>query len=173
MIHWMRGNIKNLGSDKILIFNDLFGIEAFSYSSDNFSEFFLKIVYQEKDRQIFAFTSMEEKFFFEELLSVTGIGPKTAFTLMKKKFYKDIIKAIEVEDKMFFKGISGLGKKTIDYLFLEIKKKQIITTTKEQELLEICQSLGFSKDKIYSAMQGLDLSLSIDSLVKNICKDLQ
>lgn len=172
MIHWMRGNFKNLGSDKILIFNEFFGVEAFSYNTDNSSEFFLKIIYQEKDRQIFAFTSFEEKKFFEELLTVTGIGPKTAFTLMKQKSYKDIIKAIEMEDKIFFKGITGLGKKTIDYLFLEMKKKQL-TTVKEQELLEICQNLGFSKDKIYSAMQGLDLSLSIDSLVKNICKDLQ
>jgi Holliday junction DNA helicase RuvA len=169
----MRGNTKNLGLDKVLIYNEFFGIEAFSYAKNEFSEFFFKIIYQEKDRHFFAFATHEEKIFFEELLTVTGIGPKTAFILMKQKHYKSIIEAIEIGDKSFFKGITGLGKKTLDYLFLEIKKKSPMMTEKERELLEICQNLGLSKDKIYPLMKTLDFSLPLDSLVKNVCNEFQ
>ena len=46
-------------------------------------------------------------------------------------------------------------------------------TEKERELLEICQNLGLSKDKIYPLMKTLDFSLPLDSLVKNVCNEFQ
>jgi len=87
-------------------------------------EISLYIFHRVKEDQddLYGFESREEKEFFEKLISVSGVGPKTALLILE--FSPSAIRrAIEEEDIKFLSQAKGMGKKTVSRLILELKGK--------------------------------------------------
>ncbi|HIQ56919.1 TPA: Holliday junction branch migration protein RuvA [Candidatus Gracilibacteria bacterium] len=76
----------------------------------------------ENVNDLYGMETQEELEFFETLLSVSGIGPKSAL-LMSEMSFSDIEKAIEQEDIKFLTKVPGVGKKTASRMILELKGK--------------------------------------------------
>jgi len=77
---------------------------------------------KEDQNDLYGFESREEKEFFEKLISVSGVGPKTALLILE--FSPSAIRrAIEEEDIKFLSQAKGMGKKTVSRLILELKGK--------------------------------------------------
>lgn len=72
---------------------------------------------------LFGFSSVEEKELFLKLISVTGIGPKLAITILSGLTISNLITAIISGDIRLLSNIKGLGKKTAERLCLELKDK--------------------------------------------------
>jgi holliday junction DNA helicase RuvA len=72
---------------------------------------------------LYGFTSARARTAFRTVLSVSGVGPKLALSLLSALSADDLATAIAHQDRMAFKGISGVGKKTVDRLFLELRDK--------------------------------------------------
>lgn len=77
---------------------------------------------KEDQNDLYGFESREEKEFFEKLISVSGVGPKTAL-LMLEFSPASLRRAIEEEDIKFLSQAKGMGKKTVSRLILELKGK--------------------------------------------------
>jgi holliday junction DNA helicase RuvA len=73
--------------------------------------------------QLFGFATTEEKLVFERLISVSGIGPKLAITVLSGLATPDIIAAIRTADIQRLVRIPGVGKKTAERMVLELKDK--------------------------------------------------
>jgi holliday junction DNA helicase RuvA len=72
---------------------------------------------------LFGFATVEEKAVFERLISVSGIGPKLAITVLSGLATSDLIAAIRSGDVPRLVRIPGVGKKTAERMVLELKDK--------------------------------------------------
>ena len=72
---------------------------------------------------LFGFSSQEEKDLFLKLITVSGIGPKVAISILSGLSISSLITAIITEDVRLISQIKGLGKKTAERICLELKDK--------------------------------------------------
>lgn len=81
------------------------------------------VVIREDDLSFYGFSSLEEKQLFLEMLSVSGIGPKAAISLLSTFGTVQIESAIISENLNLLTKVPGIGKKTAQRLILELKEK--------------------------------------------------
>lgn len=81
------------------------------------------MVVREDDISLYGFSSLEEKQLFLEMLSVSGIGPKAAISLLSTFGAVQIESAIISENLNLLTKVPGIGKKTAQRLILELKEK--------------------------------------------------
>ncbi len=72
---------------------------------------------------LFGFSEMQEKRLFEKLLTISGIGPKLAITVLSGIASDRLITAIRSSDHATLTRIPGIGKKTAERVVLELKDK--------------------------------------------------
>lgn len=72
---------------------------------------------------LFGFHTRDEKTLFEKLISVSGIGPKLAVTILSGLAAADLINAIRGGDVQQLVRIPGIGKKTAERMVLELREK--------------------------------------------------
>jgi Holliday junction DNA helicase RuvA len=73
--------------------------------------------------QLYGFAEPAERELFEQLLSVSGVGPKVALAIVSGYSPGDLKRAIVREDADLFQTIPGIGKKTAQRVVLELKEK--------------------------------------------------
>ena len=117
---------------------------------------------------LYGFASLAERGFFELLLSVTGVGPRVALSLMSAAPLDQLQIAIANENAAFLAQVPGIGKKTAARLILELKSKIDLkavapalasaTPAVEHanvEVQEVLQSLGYSAAEAQAAVAAL------------------
>lgn len=80
---------------------------------------------QMRDEQplLFGFASLAERWLFRNLITVNGVGPKLAITILSGARSADIQRAIAGGDSARLKTVRGIGAKTADRIVLELQKK--------------------------------------------------
>ena len=78
---------------------------------------------REDDISLYGFATEEEKSMFMKLITVSGIGPKMAITILSGLKLSDLIVAIINEDSNLLSKVKGLGKKSAERICLELKDK--------------------------------------------------
>jgi Holliday junction DNA helicase RuvA len=78
---------------------------------------------REDAMQLFGFASAEERELFEQLLAVSGVGPKVALAIVSGYSPGELRRAIVREDADLFQTIPGIGKKTAQRVVLELKER--------------------------------------------------
>ena len=78
---------------------------------------------REDAMQLFGFADADERELFEQLLSVSGVGPKVALAIVSGYSPAELRRAIVREDDALFQSIPGIGKKTAQRVVLELKEK--------------------------------------------------
>jgi Holliday junction DNA helicase RuvA len=73
--------------------------------------------------QLFGFATPQEKYVFERLISVSGIGPKVALTVLSGLPLPELVGAIASQNARVLATIPGVGKKLAERLGLELKEK--------------------------------------------------
>ena len=118
--------------------------------------------------QLFGFATPEEKLVFERLISVSGIGPRLAVTVLSGVPTVELIHAIRTGDVQRLVRIPGVGKKTAERMVLELKEKLIaveglakgipapkpesVLTALEQDVLSALTNLGCSRQAAQEAI---------------------
>lgn len=72
---------------------------------------------------LFGFTTVQEKVLFEKLISVSGIGPKLAITVLSGIQWPDLVRIIRGGDVPLLVRVPGIGKKTAERIILELRDK--------------------------------------------------
>ena len=147
---------------------------------------------REDDISIFGFNTLEELKMFELLLGVSGVGAKTALTMLAVCEPSDFALAVISEDVKALTGIPGIGLKSAKRIILElkdkIKKEQEIENIKNQvenkksntkiklalenddklqEAISALQVLGYNKKEIEKSFEKIDTKeLSTEELIK-------
>lgn len=84
---------------------------------------FTWMLVKEDEMSLFGFESLEEKSLFLQLISVSGVGAKTALQILSGVKLRDLVNAIVGEDTTLIAKIKGIGKKTAERIVLELKDK--------------------------------------------------
>jgi len=86
-------------------------------------ELFIYHYVSEDREELYGFLTFQDLEFFELLISVSGIGPKSALGVMAVASTQAIQQAITSEDTSVFTKVSGVGQKTAERVILELKNK--------------------------------------------------
>jgi Holliday junction DNA helicase RuvA len=109
---------------------------------------------------LFGFATPEEKLVFERLISVSGIGPKLAITVLSGLPTGDLVTAIRNGDVQRLVRIPGVGKKTAERIVLELKEKLMAVEAAGKGAAMVEPSPAFSplEMDVLSALQNLGCS---------------
>ena len=134
---------------------------------------------REDNQMLYGFISKEEKRMFEKLITVNGIGPKAATSILSSLTVTDLAVAIVSEDANSISRAQGVGKKTALRLILELKEKvdndeltgayKNIATPQSnsvtQEALAALMALGYSSIEASKAIGNAGQYDSIEELI--------
>ena len=107
---------------------------------------------REDDISIFGFNTLEELKMFELLISVSGVGAKTALAMLAACEPSDFALAVISEDVRALTQIPGIGAKSAQRIILELKDKM----KKEQQIEELTKATKGEKTKIQKAIEDDD-----------------
>lgn len=91
--------------------------------TDEESSLYTYLQVKEDGVSLFGFSSKQEKELFLKLITVNGVGPKMALTILSGASLSDITMAIISEDAKMLSRFKGVGKKTAERIVLELKEK--------------------------------------------------
>lgn len=147
-------------------------------------ELFTYLKVSEQAMTLYGFQSMQEKSFFELLLSVKGVGPKSALNILSLGSINDIQSAIARGDAVYLSAVQGLGKKTAERLCVELKGKVTVldvqTTSMSAEHASLWEdalaalvNMGYHKESVKKVLLAMDLEgKSIEAILKDALKAL-
>ncbi len=107
---------------------------------------------------LYGFSTDQEKRLFLMLISVSGIGPRLAITILSGLGAEELIQAIRMGDLPRLVAIPGVGKKTAERLVVELKDKVTslaVTQASPQSTVGIAQSGAGMRDDVVSALVNL------------------
>lgn len=121
---------------------------------------------REDSQTLYGFPTKDELNFFELLISISGIGPKTALGILNVSSVANIRKAVSTGDTSHLTKVSGVGKKLADKIVLELKGKfgaeeeSGISLRDEVDALEALKALGFKHSDAREALKEVDQSIT-------------
>jgi len=113
--------------------------------------------------ELYGFESKEDLKLFELLISVSGVGCKSALGIFALGKRADIIKAVQQADASFFTSVPRLGKKNSQKIIIELKNKlggtedlDLSDNTGDTDVLDALQSFGFTEREASIALRKID-----------------
>lgn len=145
-------------------------------------EFFCHLQVREDLMELYGFNSAEEKRFFELLISVSGIGPKSAMAVMASAKLSEIQKAILRGDPSLLRQVSGIGQKIAERVVVELKNKiesmpmsgeKIDLSYGSNGAFEALQGLGYSAEEVRLALRAVPAEIEDENeIIKLALKGL-
>lgn len=141
---------------------------------------YLKV--SDSDQQLFGFGTLEEKDFFSLLMTVSGVGPKTALNILSLGSVAEIRSAIGRGDVKYLTAVSGLGTKTAERLVVELKGKIGVSAADQSdtasgmlgEVIEALMGMGYSREEAKTAIATIDSSVTTtEDALKRALKTIQ
>lgn len=177
MISFVKGSIYTILEDSIIVENNDIGYEILISNSENLTvgEQVLIHTYQhvrEDEISLFGFLDTYDRNVFLLLITVKGIGPKTANNILSKANAHDIAQAISNQDINYLKKLPGIGPKSAQQIILDLQKKLVLDTkvsvnTDLDDALIGLKSLGISPSEIKYARSQLEKKvMSTDEYLK-------
>ena len=120
--------------------------------------------------ELYGFIDKERRDLFVNLISVSGIGPRTAINLLSNASVAAFKENVVNEDIKSLSLIPGIGPKTAQRIVLDIKEKIVVTGSANQDIDN--SKLNFNIDDIYTALSSLGYKKSqIDKAIKKLNQD--
>lgn len=122
---------------------------------------------------LYGFASFTELDLFEELISVSGVGPKAGLALLSQFSAAQLQESIVIGDTSLLTKVSGIGKKTAERLILELKGSFSERATNlnadiqsSDVVVTALEQLGYTGQEVLQAIQHIDRSLSEADQIK-------
>ncbi|MDD4804773.1 MAG: Holliday junction branch migration protein RuvA [Candidatus Pacebacteria bacterium] len=126
---------------------------------------FTHLVVREDALDLYGFLVEEELNFFEMLISISGIGPKTALNVLNISTVSTLKRAISTNDTSHLTKVSGIGKKVAEKIVLELKDKvgssdeNDISLRDEIDAVEALKALGYSQRDAREALKKVEKNI--------------
>ena len=133
---------------------------------------------REDQLALYGFLRPEEKQLFEKLLTVSGIGPKLAITILSGMPAEDMVNAIRGNDVARLTKIPGIGRKTAERMVLELRDKlpaggeevaaalPALSATQE-DVLSALMNLGYQRPAAEKALSSVQKGGSFDAMFRD------
>ena len=148
---------------------------------------YLKV--KEDEMSLYGFNTNEELRMFELLISVSGVGAKTAISILSNIEPSSFALAVITNDVNKIKSLPGIGPKGAQRIILELKDKietdeavsseanldiKVVAINNENinEAITALQVLGYSKKEIEKSLEKADGNMSVEELIKYGLKNL-
>jgi Holliday junction DNA helicase RuvA len=178
MISFLRGTVINKNLNYVII--ETAGLGYRVYGSENFlaelkigatTEIYTHHQVREDASDLYGFKSLEDLELFELLLTVSGVGPKSALGVLTIASTADIKEAIIRGDANLLTKVSGIGKKTAERLVLELKNKIFRVSGATPSLSPALAGSGDEIDALMSLGYSLSEARAALNLVEPELKD--
>lgn len=141
-------------------------------------EVFTYLQVREDALVLFGFRTKDEHAFFKLLLTVPGVGPKTAFTVVSHTTTGELFAAVKENDVDYFTNIPGLGKKTAMKIILELSQKlksefkfsSMQMSDEDKTVIEALVALGYKTQEAKNLFQKLPEGLTVEEKIKQALK---
>ena len=179
MIASLRGQVTELGNRYAVIEVNNIGYKVFLTDDSIHSlkvgaETYLSIynVIREDANDLYGFISKKERDLFELLISISGIGPKSALNILSLVASDTLVSAIRSGSTAHLVKVSGIGRKTAEKIVLELKDKLApfahnhgdveysAEISSDMDAVEALMALGFSADDAREALKKIDKSIT-------------
>jgi Holliday junction DNA helicase, RuvA subunit len=199
MYSYIIGKVVNKFRNILILENNNIGYEIYmteialsELSIDEEAKIYTYYNVTQDNISLYGFKNLEEKKMFENLISVSKIGAKTAIGILSSISTTEFAIAIITNDIPRLSKLPGIGKKTAQRLVLEIidkvKAEEIIfteekdsnsneshisITEKEKDVLEALKVLGYNAKEAEKVMGSLDITSSTEDMIKQALKILR
>lgn len=183
MYGYIKGVITKITPKNITIENNGIGYLLIVSNPYNFSlnQEYQVFVYQyvrEDTLDLYGFMSEDEKDLFLKLISVSGIGPKSALSILASGTVKEIVHAIESRNDAYLRKFPGIGAKASQQIILDLQGKINLveeisfTNTKLEDVEQALLALGYNKKEVSKVLPKLDANQEVGILVKQALQAL-
>ena len=182
MIKFIKGMVYSFTADSVIIENNGIGYLIYFAQPEKLSlgsevMIFTYQHFRDDGTLLYGFLTKEELDLFEKLITVKGLGPKTAMSIISKSTYDKLVSAIEQGDVNYLKNMPSVGSKTASQIILDLKGKLVESDNNNsikkenvllKEALEGLKSLGYKSyeiSQISSELAKLELK-NVDEYLK-------
>ena len=141
---------------------------------------------KEDSHTLFGFTDKVEREIFKLLISVSGVGPSIARTMLSSMTPEQIQQSIASEDVVTIQSVKGIGAKTAQRVIIDLKDKIVKTyllsedyvqsdNTIKEEALSALEVLGFSRKQVEKLVQKIIQeapNTAVENIIKQALKNL-
>ena len=175
MIARLTGTILDIGDKYVVVDVSGVGYKVFC-ATDTLANLFegndislhTYLAVREDALDLYGFASLQEKNFFELLISVSGIGPKGALGILSATSIDTLAHAIGTGDTSYLTKVSGIGRKTAEKIVIELRDKMQAHTKNtetpsslrsESDIIEALKALGYSQNESRDALKEIPQSV--------------
>jgi len=141
-------------------------------------EIYTYLQVREDEWRLYGFLTQKELRLFKLLLTVSGVGPKTAFTVISFTNIEEISLAIKNNDLDFLQKIPGLGKKTALKIIVEIAEKlkkeieldKLFISEDDKNALDALIALGYKSSEARALLSKIPKGLTLEEKIKQALK---
>jgi Holliday junction DNA helicase RuvA len=183
MIGYLSGTVQKNIDDSLLINVQGVGYLVFvSETTKTIAEtrehvsLWIHTIVREQSFDLYGFEQENQLYFFKKLLDVSGIGPKSALTMIGLASTDTLYQAILSENYDFLSSVPGIGKKTAERMCIELRDKlkdyQGKTTINEYEedsdVVDALLALGYRQAEVHQALSevGSDIKETKERIKK-------
>jgi len=132
------------------------------------------LVVREDAQQLFGFLTADERSTFRLLVKISGVGPRTALSILSGLSVAELAQAVTMQDAGRLIKVPGIGKKTAERLLLELKGKlgpdlaapASVTSDAQADIVQALVALGYSERDAASAMKSLPTDIGVADGIK-------
>lgn len=138
---------------------------------------------REQAHDLYGFTQLDTKRLFEQLLDVSGVGPKMALSILSIGSVEDVRQAIASGDTKYIQAAPGVGKRVAERVVIELKDKVGIVSTvntesllasaavaQQDEAVQALVALGYTLPDAVAVLSGVDAGLPTQERIKQALK---
>ncbi|MES2975112.1 MAG: Holliday junction branch migration protein RuvA [Pseudomonadota bacterium] len=138
-------------------------------------------VVREDAQILYGFASAPEREAFRQLIKISGVGPRTALSVLSGMSVGDIAQAVTAQDAGRLVKVPGIGKKTAERLLLELKGKfgpdlgagtASVSTDAQADILQALVALGYSDREAAASLKVLPKDVGVSEGIKLALKSL-
>lgn len=169
MIRTLRGTIIGSESGGVIVDVAGFGIFVHLATADMPTlgeEVNLKtyMAFRQDGVELYGFMSEEDRRFFEQLLTVSGVGPKTALSIFSRASRESLEGAIATRDISYLTRVVGMGKKAAEKMVVELSEKVTVTGEKhdgdDAEVFDTLVALGYTDREARTALADIPMHIT-------------
>ena len=140
-----------------------------------------QFIVREDAQLLYGFGTAEERQAFRELIKISGVGPRTALSILSGMGVGDLAQAITLQEAGRLVKVPGIGKKTAERLLLELKGKlgadmggarSHATSDAQADILQALLALGYSDKEASAALKALPKDVGVSDGIKLALKAL-
>lgn len=136
------------------------------------------LVVREDAHLLYGFASEQERYVFRQLLKISGVGARTALSVLSGLSVADLYEAVSAQDGARLIKVPGIGKKTAERLLLELKDKLDVTVIKTAvagggytgDILNALLALGYNDKEAAWAVKQLPGGIAVAEGIRQALK---